>query len=85
MQRRQTRQGACLWHQQSEDVRGSAAGRRGATKKQQIIALYLSGITDGITDIEELAGMTSARPSYVATVLQNAGLFHALQPGGFEY
>jgi hypothetical protein len=52
--------------------RDSAARRRGATKKQQIIALYLSGITD----IEDLAEMTSARPSYVATVLQNAGLLH---------
>ena len=52
--------------------RDSAARRRGATKKQQIIALYLSGITD----IEDLAEMTSARPSYVATVLQNDGLLH---------
>jgi hypothetical protein len=44
--------------------------RRRATKKQQIIALYLSGITD----IEDLASMTNARTSYVAAVLQNAGL-----------
>ena len=43
---------------------------RRTTKKQQIVALYLSGITD----IEELARMTSARASYVGTVLQNAGL-----------
>jgi hypothetical protein len=41
-----------------------------ATKKQQIIALYLSGITD----IEDLASMTNARASYVGTVLQDAGL-----------
>jgi hypothetical protein len=44
--------------------------RQRATKKQQIIALYLSGITD----IEDLASMTNARTSYVAAVLQNAGL-----------
>jgi hypothetical protein len=43
------------------------------TKKQQIIALYLSGITD----IEDFARMTNARASYVGSVLQNAGLFHA--------
>jgi hypothetical protein len=41
-------------------------------KKQQIIALYLSGITQ----VEELARMTQARPSYVGTILQNAGLMH---------
>jgi hypothetical protein len=42
------------------------------TKKNQIIALYLSGITD----VEDLAIMTHARPSYVGTVLQQAGLLH---------
>jgi hypothetical protein len=40
------------------------------TKKQQIIALYLSGITH----VEDLATITHTRPSYVGTVLQNAGL-----------
>ena len=42
------------------------------TKKHQIIALYLSGIMD----IEELAMITEARPSYVGSVLQQAGLLH---------
>jgi hypothetical protein len=42
------------------------------TKKQQIMALYLSGMTD----IEELALITSTRPSYVGAVLQQAGLLH---------
>ncbi len=46
--------------------------RRRATKKPQIIALYLSGITD----IEDLARMTGARASYIATVLQNVPLLH---------
>jgi hypothetical protein len=40
------------------------------TKKQQIIALYLAGITP----VEELAKMTQASPSYVGRILQNAGL-----------
>ena len=31
------------------------------TKKNQILALYLSGITD----VEDLATMTNVRPSYV--------------------
>lgn len=40
------------------------------TKKDQIIALYLSGIMS----LEDLAQMTHARPSYVGAVLQEAGL-----------
>jgi len=50
----------------------AAVRRRSATKKQQIIALYQSGMTA----IEDLAEMTNARPSYVATVLQTGGLLH---------
>jgi hypothetical protein len=50
----------------------SVARRQRTTKKQQIIALFLAGITD----VEDLAGMTNARPSYVGTVLQDAGLLH---------
>lgn len=42
------------------------------TKKHQIIALYLSGVTN----IDDLAMMTDARPSYVGSVLQRAGLLH---------
>jgi hypothetical protein len=52
---------------------GDAALRpRRMTKKQQIISLYLSGITN----VEELAMITNARTSYVSAVLQNAGLIH---------
>jgi len=40
------------------------------TKKQQIIALYLSGLTT----LEDLATITGAQPSYVGAVLQQAGL-----------
>jgi hypothetical protein len=52
---------------------GDAALRpRRMTKKQQIISLYLSGITN----VEDLAMITNARTSYVSAVLQNAGLIH---------
>jgi hypothetical protein len=49
----------------------SAAPRpQRVTKKHQIITLYLSGITE----IEDLATITGAQPSYVGAVLQQAGL-----------
>lgn len=40
------------------------------SKKDQIIALY----TSGLGDIEDIAMLTGARPSYVASVLQQTGL-----------
>jgi hypothetical protein len=40
------------------------------TKKDQIIALYLAGISD----VADLAMITKSRPSYVASVLQESGL-----------
>lgn len=40
------------------------------TKKDQIIALY----TSGLGSVEDIALLTGARPSYVASVLQRAGL-----------
>ena len=43
------------------------------TKKTQIIALYLSGVKD----LEELAAITQTRPSYVGSVLQQAGFLHS--------
>ncbi len=45
---------------------------RPASKKDQIRVLFEAGIHD----LEELAALTDARPSYVATVLQRAGLLH---------
>lgn len=45
------------------------AARR-ISKKDQIIALY----TSGISDVEDLAMITGARPSYVANVLQESNL-----------
>jgi hypothetical protein len=46
------------------------------TKKDQIISLYLAGITE----VEDLAMITKARPSYVAAVLQDSELL----PGYFD-
>lgn len=50
----------------------SAAPPRSPSKKEQIIALFLSGLSD----LGDLALITRTRPSYVASVLQNAGLHH---------
>src|SRR5437588_3195530 len=49
----------------SSERRGSKVSR-----KDQIIALYLSGMSE----IEDLAIITGARPSYVGSVLQESGL-----------
>ena len=40
------------------------------SKKEQILALYLSGVED----VEDLALLTQSRPSYVGSVLQEEGL-----------
>jgi hypothetical protein len=40
------------------------------SKKDQIIALFLSGVTE----VEDLSLLTNSRPSYVGLVLQEAGL-----------
>src|SRR5687767_146786 len=50
-----------------------ATGRRSQAKpsrKDQIISLFLSGMGE----VEDIAVITGARPSYVGTVLQEAGL-----------
>jgi len=51
---------------------GAAKGEKTAkaTKKERIVTLHLSGVTD----LAEIARMTGARPSYVAQVLQSEGL-----------
>src|SRR5215208_6480667 len=52
--------------------KGASSERRNAkvSRKDQIIALYLSGMNE----IEDLAIITGARPSYVGSVLQESGL-----------
>jgi hypothetical protein len=62
--------------QPSEPPDASAEQPRRPTKKDQILALYASGITA----VEELALITDARPSYVASVLQDSGHL----PGYFD-
>src|SRR5918911_443953 len=52
---------------QSESSEGRA---RRVSKKDQIIALYVSGMSE----VEDLAIITGSRPSYVGSVLQEAGL-----------
>ena len=55
------------------DERGGTQGRgRGerVSRKDQILALFMSGITE----VEDLALITGARPSYVGSVLQESGL-----------
>ena len=47
-----------------------AASAEPRSKKEQIVALYESGVTD----IAQIVRKVGARPSYVAQVLQNAGL-----------
>src|SRR5262245_53517192 len=42
------------------------------TNKDQIVSLFLSGLGD----VGDIAMMTGSRPSYVGTVLQDAGLHH---------
>jgi hypothetical protein len=53
-----------------EKREGSAAETETRSKKDQIIALY----ENGITDIAQITRRVGARPSYVAQVLQNAGI-----------
>src|SRR5215510_202681 len=55
----------------NEEKDSDAAPReRRAAKKDQIISLF----TSGMDSVEDLAMITGARPSYVASVLQAAGL-----------
>lgn len=54
---------------EKKDSNKSSSDRR-ISKKDQIISLF----TSGMGSIEDLSMMTQARPSYVASVLQEAGL-----------
>jgi hypothetical protein len=55
---------------ESEETTTEAAREEARSKKEQILALYESGTTD----IAQIARRVVARPSYIAQVLQNAGL-----------
>lgn len=54
----------------------AARTSRKITRKDQILSLFFSGMTQ----VEDLAVITGARPSYVGSVLQEAGL----KPGYFD-
>lgn len=54
----------------AKESKGSFKPGHKVSKKDQIIALY----TSGLGNIEDIAILTSARPGYVASVLQEAGL-----------
>ena len=49
---------------------GGEGRSRRVSRKDQIISLYLSGISE----VEDIAVITGARPSYVGSVLQETGL-----------
>ena len=55
--------------QKKEAMPAEQRARR-VSKKDQIVALY----TSGISDVEDLAMITGSRPSYVAGVLQESNL-----------
>ncbi|HET6569281.1 MAG TPA: hypothetical protein VFG50_15035 [Rhodothermales bacterium] len=52
------------------DIQADRTSQDSVSKKDQIISLFLSGMTE----IEDLAMVTNSRPSYVGSVLQEAGL-----------
>jgi hypothetical protein len=53
-----------------EGARAESRARSKVSKKDQIVALFLSGMNE----IEDLAIITGSRPSYVGSVLQESGL-----------
>jgi hypothetical protein len=57
-------------------VEGAERKGRRPTKKDQILSLYAAGIND----VQDLAVITNARPSHVASVLEGAKLL----PGYFD-
>src|SRR3954471_3503574 len=52
------------------NVEGAKRSTGKPSRKEQIISLFLSGMGE----VEDIAVITGARPSYVASVLQEAGL-----------
>src|SRR5262245_22880468 len=55
---------------EAEKPEGAAPAPKRPAKKEQLLSLFSAGITE----IADLAHMTQSRPSYVASVLQGAGL-----------
>jgi hypothetical protein len=61
-----------MLRQVAQPFQSDAPRPQRVTKKQQIIARYLAGMTE----VEDLAAMADVQPSYVGAVLQQAGLIH---------
>ena len=59
-----------------EQGEGGTRRSRGVSKKDQILALYASGMGE----VEDIAMITGSRPSYVGSVLNESGL----SPGYFD-
>lgn len=55
--------------EQTAPAKGGGRRRGGVSRKDQILSLYMSGITE----VEDLAMITGARPSYVGSILQESG------------
>lgn len=55
---------------QKKQSEGGEGRARRVSKKDQIISLYVSGMSE----VEDLAIITGSRPSYVGSILQEAGL-----------
>src|ERR671933_328372 len=55
---------------QSDAGSGGESRARRVSKKDQILALFMSGINE----VEDLAMITGSRPSYVGSILQESGL-----------
>ena len=58
---------------QKEKNAGAERRTSRVSRKDQIIALYLSGMNE----IEDLAIITGSRPSYVGSILQESGLINS--------
>lgn len=56
--------------QPKDQIKPSNEKKKRSTKKDQIISLFLGGIDE----VEEITKLTGTRSSYVASVLQQAGL-----------
>ena len=54
----------------SETKESTASTPDAVSKKEQIIALFLSGVRE----VEDLALLTGSRPTYVGSILQDEGL-----------
>ncbi|MCA1816392.1 MAG: hypothetical protein LC746_08310 [Acidobacteria bacterium] len=65
-----TKRGGRGGDEREAGARGEGRGAGRVSKKDQILSLFMSGITE----VEDLAMITGSRPSYVGATLQEAGL-----------